>query len=152
MYTEEYIKIEDRGYKTPCHVWQKSTTKNGYSRTKINGKKRVAHVVAWEAINGAVPPGLQLDHLCRIRPCTNPEHLELVTNKENFLRGNHPSAITIRTGMCKRGHKFDVDSVITRKDGRRQCRTCVLASKRQQRERKKAIENAIGKESNEKCF
>jgi hypothetical protein len=45
-----------------------------------------AHRLAWELINGPVPGGMQLDHLCRNRGCVSPSHLELTTQRENTTR------------------------------------------------------------------
>lgn len=58
----------------------------GYGRTKRDGKHRQAHVAMWVDRHGPVPPGLELDHLCRITQCCNPEHLEAVTPTENKRR------------------------------------------------------------------
>jgi hypothetical protein len=80
----EYIE-EDRGYDTPCHIWQRAINKRwGYGITE----GRRAHVVAWEAVNGPVPDGMDLDHLCRVRACRNPEHLEPVIRAVNIQRGD----------------------------------------------------------------
>lgn len=79
--------IEDRGYKTPCHVWQRTTSRDGYAHGKIGDTVRRIHIAEWEAVNGPVPEGMQLDHLCRVRACINPEHLEPVTAKVNVQRG-----------------------------------------------------------------
>lgn len=74
---------EDRGYLTPCWIWQLSLTRDGYGG--------VAHSTAYKAVyeqhRGPVPDGLQLDHLCRVRACVNPDHLEPVTHIENVRRG-----------------------------------------------------------------
>ena len=51
-----------------------------------------AHRWAWEQAKGPIPKGLVVDHLCRVRWCCNPDHMELVTNRENILRGISPSA------------------------------------------------------------
>lgn len=79
--------VEDRGYKTPCHIWQRNL-KDGYGRASVGNKERKAHVVAWEKVHGPVPDGLMLDHLCRVRACINVDHLEPVTNAVNIQRGD----------------------------------------------------------------
>src|SRR5262245_62623666 len=56
--------------------------REGYS---FKGKTR-AHIAAWVAINGPVPAGRVLDHLCRRRHCAEPLHLEPVTQRENEFR------------------------------------------------------------------
>lgn len=83
---------EDRGFETPCHVWQGSTDRNGYSKVTIYIGKRVtsrpAHLAVWEREHGPVPPGKELDHLCRVRACVRTSHLESVTHRENIIRGH----------------------------------------------------------------
>jgi hypothetical protein len=69
-----------------CHVWQLSTTANGYPITTRQGKRVMAHKQAYEEVRGAVPDGLVLDHLCKNILCINPEHLEAVTQAENVQR------------------------------------------------------------------
>lgn len=79
---------EDRGYSTPCWIWQRATDGTGYGRMCIDGEFYQAHRVFHERKHGPIPAGKQLDHLCRQRPCINPDHTEPVTNAENTQRGN----------------------------------------------------------------
>lgn len=51
---------------------------------------RTTHRVSYEHFIGHVPSGMELDHLCRVRACCNPDHLEPVTRLENIMRGHHP--------------------------------------------------------------
>jgi len=81
----EYIE-EDRGYTTPCWIWQRSLVE-GYGCLRINRKTFYAHRIYWERANGPIPKGLDLDHLCRVRSCCNPAHTEPVTRAENLRRG-----------------------------------------------------------------
>lgn len=80
---------------------------------------RPAHRVVYEAVVGAVPPGLELDHRCRNRACVNPAHLEPVTHAENMARS---SVATKKT--CKNGHPFDDANTYNRPRGGRDCRAC----------------------------
>lgn len=83
----DYVE-EDRGYKTPCWVWQRVTRGGGYGRMHNGkGKAEQAHRVYYERRFGAIPAELDLDHLCRVRRCINPEHMEPVTRKVNIRRG-----------------------------------------------------------------
>jgi hypothetical protein len=71
------------GYSTPCWIWQWYIDPTGYG--KIGGKW--AHRVYFKAFKGEIPSGLEIDHLCRNRPCVNPRHLEAVTRQQNVRRG-----------------------------------------------------------------
>lgn len=82
----EYV-AEDRGHDTPCWVWQRTINHCGYGMLNDAGKTRTAHRTYYERANGEVPHGLDLDHLCGVRACVNPDHLEPVTHHENVIRG-----------------------------------------------------------------
>ena len=71
---------------TGCWEWQISKTPNGYASINIDGKNTMAHRVSYEAFVGPIPNGLTIDHLCRVRHCLNPEHMEPVTRGENSRR------------------------------------------------------------------
>lgn len=124
------IKLADCGYETSCHLFMGSLSANGYGQLApdAGGGRGAnplrAHVVAWTQAHGPVPVGLELDHLCRQRACCNVNHLEAVTRRENFLRGDHPSAKAVRSGRCLRGHPYDAINTYARPNGRRECREC----------------------------
>lgn len=80
--------VEDRGYETPCWIWRLARKHDGYGKTMRNGRTLQAHIAMWLDLHGSVPDGLQLDHLCRVRECCNPSHLEPVTPAENSRRSN----------------------------------------------------------------
>ena len=71
-----------------CWLWQGAKNGKGYATHRVSkGKVSVVHKFYYELVKGPVPKGLVLDHLCRIKHCVNPDHLEPVTNQENVLRG-----------------------------------------------------------------
>jgi hypothetical protein len=78
------VRSEDRGFDTPCWLWQGETDRNGYGRIKRDGRRIPVH---WVLI-GDPAEGLEVDHLCRQRACVRPEHLEYVTHAENNRRKN----------------------------------------------------------------
>lgn len=76
------------GYKTDCWIWQLAKTRNGYGFVREpHGKMVYAHRHYYERVHGPIPTDRQADHLCRVRACVNPDHLELVTQVENIRRG-----------------------------------------------------------------
>lgn len=115
-----------------CWEWSGNKSASGYGLLTIKGSRRVVHRVLYELLVGPIPDGLQLDHLCRNRLCVNPDHLEPVTQRENVLRGEHPSAVTYRTGVCGRGHSME-DARVNAKTGHRNCRTCYNENRRRRR-------------------
>ncbi len=82
---------EERGYHTPCWVWQRSLSTFGYGKLWEEGRLQPAHRVYYERKYGSVPQGLELDHLCTPfggpKNCVNPDHVEPVTHTENIRRG-----------------------------------------------------------------
>jgi hypothetical protein len=70
-----------------CHLWAGSLTKAGYGIVSHRQVNRYAHRVAWELLHGPIPDGLSIDHLCRVRSCINPAHMEPVSPAENCRRG-----------------------------------------------------------------
>lgn len=114
----------------PCWQWTASIKKNGYGQFNADGHNRIvrAHRYAYEAMNGPIPAGYDLDHLCRNRACVNPAHLEPVTRRVNLLRGETNGGIVSRTGRCLRGHDLsDPRNIYWRKDrpGKWNCLACL---------------------------
>ena len=70
-----------------CWLWQGAKDPKGYGMARHNGKVCRAYRVIYEELVGLIPEGLEIDHLCRVHACVNPEHLEPVTHRENILRG-----------------------------------------------------------------
>ena len=94
--------------KTPsCWLWLGSTTEWGYGQMGIDSTNRLAHRISYEDKFGPVQKGLYLDHLCRVRHCVNPDHLEVVTSRENMVRsyaargiGKMPHGVYRRSKNC----------------------------------------------------
>lgn len=85
------FELEHRGfapqsYSSACWIWKRAVS-NGYARAGINYKLVYVHRHYYEMVNGPIPKGLHIDHLCRQPLCVRPDHLEPVTCKENLRRG-----------------------------------------------------------------
>lgn len=108
-----------------CWLWKASTT-FGYGQFAPRNKMRPlrAHRFAYELLVGPIPEGLELDHLCRVRHCVNPAHLEPVTHRENCLRGVGRSAINAVKTECANGHLYDAENTYIDRAGSRHCRAC----------------------------
>lgn len=78
------FRIEDRGYETPCHIWEGKPNNQGYGQTWKNGYRRGAHCVAWEEAHGPIPDGLHVLHRCDQPPCIREDHLFLGTHADNM--------------------------------------------------------------------
>jgi hypothetical protein len=108
-----------------CWLWAGHVAKNGYGQTWMDGAVRYAHRTVYELLVGPITAAT-LDHLCRVRSCVNPDHLEPVSMGENTLRGDTISARNAAKTHCLRGHEFnEANTYVWR--GRplgRMCRAC----------------------------
>jgi hypothetical protein len=105
------------------NCWEWTGAKSaGYGVVGIKGKNVGVHRVVYELLIGNIPDGMHLDHLCRNPSCVNPAHLEVVTPRENTMRGYGPASINAKKTHCLRGHDLS-DSCID-KLGKRNCRKC----------------------------
>ena len=109
-----------------CWLWTGAKSSAGYGQISDRGRALYAHRLAYEWLVTPIPEGLVIDHLCRVRHCVNPDHLEPVTQAENVRRGETGAASSARAKLqadCKHGHPFSGDNLHIYK-GRRVCRTC----------------------------
>lgn len=120
--------------KTPANgCWLWTGQRAGRSRTSNYGRygnKGMAHRLAYELAVGPIPPGLELDHLCRTQRCVNPAHLEPVTPEENRRRRREAQT------HCKREHEFTPENTYMTGIGARQCRACCVIRARKSSARK----------------
>lgn len=141
-----------------CWLWTAATT-NGYGTISVGparARKMVqAHRVSLDLAGVTIPEGMEPDHLCRVRSCVRPTHLEPVTHQENSRRGR---AVTTE---CPKGHPYDKSNTRIGARGERVCRKCrdayrperyaanresILAEQRAYREQNREAYNARQRE------
>lgn len=119
---KRYIRVNDH--------WIVEKENNGYGKAYANGRTWQAHRLSYELFVGPIPEGLQIDHLCRVTNCINPDHLEPVTAAENKKRAYMTH--------CKRGHELSGKNISTR-NGTRQCMKCRAIREAARRERVRIV-------------
>ncbi len=120
-----FIKLDK---KSDCWLWQGSLDKNGYGVFSSTVPAR-AHRWSYKYYKGKLIKGLTIDHLCRVRNCVNPNHLEQVTVLENILRGKEAN----RKDHCRHGHPYK-ENGFRNSVGRQACRICCAENTRRWRE------------------
>lgn len=131
--SERFAKKIEVITESGCWIWMGALSSNGYGNVHMRPIGNVvAHRIVYQEVRGFIPDGLDLDHLCRVRCCVNPYHLEPVSRFENLRRGGvidrlldnakNMHAVT----HCKRGHEMTPENSYTYPNGKhRQCRTCM---------------------------
>ncbi len=122
-----------------CWMW-KASIRNGYGIFNLyKGVYLMAHRLSVAIARGECPVELTVDHLCKVRHCVNPDHLEMVTLIENTMRGNCPMAQNARKTHCEHGHLLEGDNLyVKQRTGARCCRECERGrDKRRQRDPKR---------------
>lgn len=135
---QQNIRVESTGFVSPCWVWVGGRNGLGYGELYVPGQKHRprTHRLAYNLAVGEIPEGLEIDHLCRVRACCNPEHLEAVTHAVNMAR-RMPYGRT----HCFKGHPLTPDNVYVGANGR-QCRTCRREASRRRKQRIRALRTA----------
>jgi len=107
----------DKGW---CWNWTGYINEQGYGVARKSGIGYLAHRVAYTIFKEPIPEGYTLDHLCRNKPCCNPDHLEVVTASENRRRGRHQPLVT----HCKYGHEYTPENIVYQTSKGRRTRFC----------------------------
>ena len=123
-----------------CWVWNGARNARGYGVIGIgghDGSTVLVHRLLFESRFGAVPVGMDLDHVCRNPSCANPAHLEVVDHRTNVLRGSLRTVAIHNSGMCHRGHPRS-ESYLTADGAVIYCKTCRREYRQEWRQRRRA--------------
>ena len=127
---DRFVIVDDR---SGCWVFTGGKNHHGYGLLgyQRDGKptSMMLHRATYLEFVGPIPDGLVLDHLCRIRACCNPGHLEPVTHRENLHRS--PLTASFQQSQmthCRRGHEFTAENTY-RYGSHRRCKTCIATWK-----------------------
>jgi hypothetical protein len=105
-----------------CWLWTAYCNPAGYGKFAIGRLPQwYAHRWSYTQFVGPIPDGLQIDHLCRVKACVNPDHLEAVTGAVNTRR-----AADVVT-HCPKGHEYTPENTYvnnTKRGPMRDCREC----------------------------
>lgn len=139
-YTEKILARTDRT--GDCWLWTGYVRKDGYGvlPQKVDGRVTplYAHRLSYEAFVGPIADGQQIDHLCRVRNCVNPAHLEAVAPRINYRRGSGWAGENAKRTHCKHGHEFTPENTRIHGNGWRACRSCERDKCRRYRATRKA--------------
>jgi hypothetical protein len=114
-----------------CWLWCGGVAKNGYGRFWFDGETVSAHRASYIIHKGSIEDNLTIDHLCRVRRCVNPDHLEAVTIGDNWRRA------TVLITHCPKGHEYNEKNTYIGKKGDRQCRVCRNESQKRYLEKRR---------------
>ena len=109
-----------------CWIFDGCLDNKGYGQIGIGGRTWRAHRLSYSVFIGPIEDELEIDHVCRVRSCINPTHLEAVTPQTNCLRGVSSAAGYAARTHCTKGHPFDDENTYRRTDSpnARKCRMC----------------------------
>lgn len=115
-----------------CWPWLGYLNEKGYGRFYKSSKNHSAHRFAVMLSGREIPDGMVCDHLCRRRDCVNPAHVEVVTIRQNVVRGvaglKDGALYPDKEQYCPQGHERTEENTIFRYDGGRECRPCKVAT------------------------
>ena len=118
---------------TGCWLWPGSRAGVGYGQTysKLIRKKVYVHRFVYEHYRGEIPEGFDVDHLCCVRHCANPDHLRAVTHMENVMAPHSQSTAKVNAEKthCPQGHPLIPGNLVSGKR-HRDCKTCARENKR----------------------
>jgi len=121
---KRFYKYIERITESGCWIWTGFVSPDGYGRFRMEESSRLAHRCSYVLHRGPIPDGLEINHICGIRSCVNPDHLEAVTHQENVDK-----SIRIKKTHCHNGHPLSGDNLYEYR-GLLACKICRRAANR----------------------
>lgn len=121
----------------PCIIHLGADNGNGYVQFRYDGKNGYAHRYAWERVNGPIPAGLTIDHLCEVTRCVNVEHFALAEPVPNYLRTK------LAQTHCKNNHEYTPENTLRGVRGTRRCKTCANRDQEKSQAKRRRIANGL---------
>lgn len=135
--SEKYEKSPDNGCWNWCGALSRKASDHPYGHLKVDGKMVYSHRLMFELHTGkSIPEGMQIDHLCRNTKCCNPKHLELVSSRENTIRGANAKQ------HCINGHDWIAANHFVNDKGHRRCKICANDYLRKWRQSQETLRHA----------
>lgn len=136
-------KVEIEMKPNGCWLWTANKGRNGYGQFGIaRGVQKYVHRLVYEMFVGPIPTDLEIDHLCKVRNCCNPRHLEAVTHLENCRRGTAGDRERAKT-HCPHGHPYSPENTYMRYPNKRRCLTCERTRCREKNRRVRAFARSM---------
>lgn len=106
---EDAFKARTR-WRGDCLEWTGSHNGAGYGEIRVNYKLIYAHRYAWERVNGPIPEGMVIDHICMNPKCVNMMHLRTATASQNnsHLPGAQPNSTSQVRNVHRSGNRWMV--------------------------------------------
>jgi len=82
-FESKYARFTERVPFCGCHIWMGEVDKNGYGKTRSNGKRVMAHRESYKHFVGQIVDGNVIMHSCDTPSCVNPNHLSQGTHQDN---------------------------------------------------------------------
>lgn len=140
IYADAARIFEQLDMSTECWLWDGYTDRDGYGQVSVGSRtdgtyhRPRLHRWVYEYIVGPIPKGLQIDHLCNVRHCANPAHLEPVTLEVNQGRKRKRREPEV---FCMSGRHLMEIHAKEYPSGKRSCRTCALEQRNARYQMKK---------------
>ena len=112
----------------PCHIFRGGKCggkSGGYGTVGFNGKIIRVHRYVYERDVGPIPPGMEIDHQCRVRACCNVQHLRVVDDRTQATENVVGSGCQLSKAKthCPKGHEYSPENTYVWR-GMRDCREC----------------------------